>query len=55
MIDFESSVRQWLFDPTTGKIVTALVGLLAIAVITSLVNHSVARYVDRSTARYRLR
>lgn len=55
MTEFELSVRQWLFDPTTGKIVTAVVGLVVITVITRLVNRSVARYVERNSVRYRLR
>ncbi len=55
MTNFESFLHQWLFDPTTGKIVTAIVGLLVILVITRLVNRSVARYVSSNTVRYRLR
>ena len=48
-------VKDWLFDPVTGKLVTAVVGILVIAALMLVARRWVGRYVGRSEIRYRLR
>ncbi|HKI95478.1 MAG TPA: mechanosensitive ion channel family protein [Gemmatimonadales bacterium] len=49
------SVRQWLFDPTVARIVTTLVGLVAIIVLVRFLRRSLARHIKDNEARYRAR
>ncbi len=51
----EESVKQWLFDPTVGKFVTALIALLVVISIARVVKSSVQRYVKNVETRYRVR
>ncbi|MGD9587688.1 MAG: mechanosensitive ion channel family protein [Pyrinomonadaceae bacterium] len=51
----EETIRAWLFDPTVGKFITALLLLLAIFGAARLAKRSVTRYVRTSDTRYRLR
>jgi len=51
----EEFVKTWLLDPVTGKIVTALVGIVLIAGLMLVARRSVGRYVGRPEVRYRLR
>jgi small-conductance mechanosensitive channel len=51
----EEFINQWLYDPVTGKIVTALIGIILIIVVVRLVQKSVSRYIKENTSRYRAR
>jgi len=51
----ENSVTQWLFDPTVGKIILAIVGILLISVIVRFLQRSLSRYIKDSDTRYRAR
>jgi small-conductance mechanosensitive channel len=51
----EEFLRAWLFNPTVGKIVTAIVGLVVIAAVVRILERSMARYVPRPETRYRAR
>jgi len=51
----ESFLEQWLFDPTVGKIVAALAGILIVAVIVRFFHRSVARRIKHPDTRYRVR
>jgi len=51
----ESFLEQWLFDPTVGKIVAALVSILIVAVIVRFFHRSVARRIKHPDTRYRVR
>ncbi len=46
---------RWLFDPTTGKLVSALVGLVLIYVIVRFVRRRVTNAIEDADARYRTR
>lgn len=52
MIDFAD---RWLFDPTIGKFVAVIVGLLIVITVTKFVNRSVSNFVRDSEIRYRTR
>ncbi len=51
----ESFVDRWLFDPTVGKIVTAVVGILIIITLVRVGQRSLGRYVQDMDTRYRAR
>lgn len=51
----EEAIREWLFDPTVGKFITAALMLLAVFAIARLAKTSVTRYVRVTDTRYRLR
>ena len=46
-------IQTILLDPVTGKIVAAVLGLLAVVVAIQSVNASMNRYIKDSGARYR--
>jgi small-conductance mechanosensitive channel len=48
-------LKHWLFDPTVGKIISSLVGILIIAVIVRFFHRSLARRIRHPDARYRVR
>jgi small-conductance mechanosensitive channel len=48
-------LQQWLFDPTVGKIVLSLVGLLTIALIVRFLQRSLARRLKHPDHRYHAR
>ncbi len=52
MADF---VDRWLFDPTIGKFVAAVIGLLIVVTVTKFVNRSLSKFVRDSEIRYRTR
>jgi small-conductance mechanosensitive channel len=52
MTDF---IRRWLLDPTIGKLVAAVIGVLAVVFVTRLVNRWLSRLVKDSETRYRTR
>lgn len=51
----EASLDQWLYDPTVGKIVATLVGLLLIVTLVRFIQRSLGRYVKDTDIRYRTR
>jgi small-conductance mechanosensitive channel len=51
----EDSVTRWLFDPTVGKIILAIIGILLISVIIRFLQRSLSRYIKDSDTRYRAR
>lgn len=52
MVEF---INRWLFDPTVGKIVLSLIGILAINALVRFLRRSLANYIQDSEARYRAR
>ncbi|GEM_PF-84151 len=50
--NFSRSLMQLLFEPTTLKIITALIGAVAISTLVAFVRRSVGRYVTDSSKRY---
>ncbi len=51
----EGFVDQWLFDPTIGKFVAAVVGILIIITLVRVGQRSLGRYVQDMDTRYRAR
>jgi len=51
----EDLIRKWLYDPTVGKLVSAFVGILLVYAVARFLQRSVARYVKDSDTRYRAR
>ncbi len=51
----EDFLRDWLFDPTVGKIIFAAVGILVISVLIRLLQRSSSRWIKDSDTRYRAR
>jgi small-conductance mechanosensitive channel len=49
------SVEKWLFDPTVGKIVTAIVGILIVVGIVRFLQKTVAVRIKDTDTRYRVR
>lgn len=50
-----NNVPAWLSDPTMGKMVSALVVLLAVVVVARIAKKAAARYVTEKTSRYHVR
>ncbi|MBP6819959.1 MAG: mechanosensitive ion channel family protein [Acidobacteria bacterium] len=48
-------VDHWLFDPTIGKFVAAVIGVLIVIAISRFVKHSLSRFVKDTEVRYRTR
>jgi small-conductance mechanosensitive channel len=48
-------LERWLFDPTVGKIIVSLIGVLIIAVIVRFLHRSLARRITHHDTRYRAR
>ena len=54
--DVEQFVKRWLFDPTVGKIIAVLVGVLVVVALVRLIHRFViGRYIERSDTRYHAR
>ncbi|HID29849.1 MAG TPA: mechanosensitive ion channel [Desulfobacterales bacterium] len=51
----DNFVKDWLLDPTIGKLVAAAVGILVIVVIVRVLQRSSTRYIKDSDTRYRVR
>lgn len=51
----EETIKNWLFDPTVGKFVSAMVALAVIITISRIAKGSITRYVKGTDTRYRLR
>ncbi len=52
MTDF---VDRWLFDPTVGKFVAVVIGLLIVISVIKFVNRSLSKFVRDTEIRYRTR
>jgi small-conductance mechanosensitive channel len=48
-------LNRWLFDPTVGKIIVSIIGILIIAIIVRFLHRSIARRVRHPDHRYRVR
>lgn len=51
----EEQFKRWLFDPTLGKFVAALIGVGIVFALGRLVQRSIIRYVTDPDTRYRVR
>ena len=51
----EDFLKDWLFDPTVGKIIFAIVGVLLISVIIRFAQRYSSRYIKDTDTRYRVR
>ncbi len=51
----EDFVQRWLFDPTVGKLLAAVLGLLVIHVVVRIAQRAIAPHIKDSDARYRTR
>ena len=51
----EDAAKRWLFDPTVGKAVTVVIGLLLLMALVRFAQRSLSRYVKDSDTRYRTR
>jgi len=49
------SFNQWLADPTVQKLVASLVGLLIIGFVVQLLHRAVARRIQQTDTRHRVR
>jgi small-conductance mechanosensitive channel len=49
----QEQLRRWLFDPTVGKFVAALVGLVVVYALSRIAQRSINRFVADATTRYR--
>ncbi|GAQ95530.1 hypothetical protein TAGGR_32 [Thermodesulfovibrio aggregans] len=53
-MNFETEpISHWLFDPTVGKIISAIVGIFLIFVITKLSKRYIVNKIKDSENRYR--
>lgn len=53
--EIENWVREWLFDPTIGRLVSSVVVVLVVVILVRAVQRGVGRYVKDTELRYRLR
>ncbi len=51
----EDFVQRWLFDPTVGKLLAAVIGLLVIHIVVRVAQRAIAPHIKDSDARYRAR
>lgn len=51
----EEQLKRWLFDPTVGKLVAALIGLSIVYALSRVSQRTIGRYVTDANARYRAR
>ncbi len=49
------TLTQWLFDPTIGKMVATVIGILLLVVLVRFIRNLVGRYVKDTSNRYRAR
>jgi len=47
----EEFISKWLFDPTVGKLVMAVLGIAVVYTIVHFLQRSVARYVEETEMR----
>lgn len=55
MTEFVPVLERWLFDPTAGKIMSIVIGLVIIAVLVRLAHRAAAGYLDDNATRYQAR
>ncbi|MRR53142.1 MAG: mechanosensitive ion channel family protein [Deltaproteobacteria bacterium] len=55
MFELPPVVRSWLFDPTVGKIVTVLIGIIIINVLVRLTRRAFLPRIEGTDTRYRFR
>lgn len=55
MFELPPVVRSWLFDPTVGKIVTVLIGIIIINVLVRLTRRALLPRIEGNDTRYRFR
>ncbi len=48
-------IRKWLFDPTVGKLVSTLLGIVLVYAVVHVLQRGVSRYVQETDTRYRVR
>jgi len=48
-------IQKWLFDPTVGRIVAALVGVIVVGAVVRFVQRSLGKYVKDTDTRYKAR
>lgn len=51
----QDMLHEVLFDPTVGKIVAVLVGVLLISILVRAVHRTLPRYIRENETRYRVR
>jgi len=51
----EESIKQIIFDPTFGKIITVLVVVIFVISISKLIQKKITKHVKESSAKYRIR
>ncbi len=51
----EELIHKWLYDPTTGRLVSAIIGIVVVYVIIHVLQRSIARRIHDSATRYRAR
>ena len=51
----EAILKNWLFDPTVGKIVVTLFAILLVVVVVRFAQRALGRYIQDSDRRYRMR
>ena len=51
----EEQIKRWLFDPTLGKLTSALISVGVVYALSRLTQRSVGRYVKDADTRYRVR
>lgn len=49
------AINTWLFDPTIGKFVAAMIGVLIVITISRFVKRSMSRFIKDTETRYRTR
>ena len=49
------TVSEWLLDPTVGKIVAVIAGIIIINVLTRTMRRVLLGHIENSDTRYRLR
>ena len=51
----EKFFDRWLFDPTVGKLVTAVVGILVLIALTRMIQRTISRRIKDSNTLYKIR
>ncbi|MGB5660262.1 MAG: mechanosensitive ion channel domain-containing protein [Thermoanaerobaculia bacterium] len=51
----EDSLKAWLYDPTVGRVVAALIGVLIVIGLVRFAQRTLGRYVQDTDVRYRAR
>lgn len=55
MEEIQTNVQDWLFDPTVGKVIAAIVGLIVIYTISKLAKRTLTDRIKDTNTRYRTR